>query len=95
MRAKWLSPYTRASETDAFLQTNIESENRAAAESDDCGELELIFGEETTPSESSSLPVKEPVEVAMTWKPPAVKPKTVEKRTKMVTGLASLLKEKP
>lgn len=98
MRAKWLSPYTTASETDAFLQTNIESENRAAAESDDCGELELIFGEETTPSESSSSsssPVKEPVEVAMTWKPPAVKPKTVEKRTKMVTGLASLLKEKP
>lgn len=99
MRAKWLSSYTRASQNDAVSETKSEAENDRclfAAESEDCGELELIFGEKTTsPSESSALPAKESIEVAMTWKLPAVKPKTVEKRTKMVTGLASLLKEKP
>lgn len=31
----------------------------------------------------------------VTWQPPALKPKSVGRGTKMVTGLASLLKEKP
>ncbi|KAJ1431570.1 hypothetical protein SESBI_07105 [Sesbania bispinosa] len=54
--------------------------------SSDSGELELIFGEEKADA----------VEVVVTpaWQPPAVKPKSVEKGAKVVTGLASLLKDK-
>ncbi|KAJ0035047.1 hypothetical protein Pint_24714 [Pistacia integerrima] len=97
MRAKWLSPFTVTScRNDSVSLTKTETESDEclfAAESDDCcGELELIFGEKTAPSES---PIKKSNEVTMTWQPPAVKPKTVERRPKMVTGLASLLKEKP
>lgn len=105
MRAKWLSPVTR--QNDDFSATETESpkdEGLAATESDDVGELELIFGEKTTPSSldaESSAPVKNSGEdgkekmEAMPWQPPVVKPKVVERGTKMVTGLASLLKEKP
>lgn len=55
------------------------------------GDLDLIFG---VPEEPIS-PAKTPA--AMTWQLPAVKPKSLEKGGKpkvVVTGLASLLKEK-
>ncbi|CAK9136668.1 unnamed protein product [Ilex paraguariensis] len=114
-RNKWLSPHTRTKlpppvPNDAVEETNTEGRNEdflVAVESD-CGEFELIFGEQTTSSEtdreqtssSSSLtsPVENPGEgekspptVSTPWQPPAVKPKTKV----LVTGLASLLKEKP
>ncbi|KAG8636757.1 hypothetical protein MANES_15G034600v8 [Manihot esculenta] len=103
MRAKWLSPFTR--QNDAISNTKPKSgkdECLVATESiDDCGELELIFGEKTAPRDTvSSSPSiisgdeKEKVGLG-TWQPPAVKPKSVDRGAKMVTGLASLLKEKP
>ncbi|KAA8527683.1 hypothetical protein F0562_035448 [Nyssa sinensis] len=72
----------------------------------DCGELELIFGETATLSEvahdeteSSSSPARNSGEekttvMASTWQLPAIKPKSCERAAKVVTGLASLLKEK-
>jgi hypothetical protein len=84
-----------------------EDEDKSLVTADgDCGELELIFGEETSPSEdslrwsSSSLSKnfgedEEVKEARPTWQPPAVKPKSVERGARVVTGLASLLKEKP
>uniref|UniRef100_A0A5B6ZWC9 Uncharacterized protein n=1 Tax=Davidia involucrata TaxID=16924 RepID=A0A5B6ZWC9_DAVIN len=75
----------------------------------DYGELELIFGEKTTTSsevdhdetKSSSSPARnsgeEKMAMAMavsTWQLPAIKPKSFERGAKVVTGLASLLKEK-
>ncbi|GKV53002.1 hypothetical protein SLEP1_g59552 [Rubroshorea leprosula] len=101
-RAKWLSPYTRAFEKVAA------SPKREIKEPTDCGELDLIFGEEIPPAEEipgESIPlslVKNTSDgdvIAATasspWQPPAVKPKSVDRGAKMVTGLASLLKEKP
>lgn len=98
MRAKWLSPFTRASQNDNVSNNKTETETEngqslsAELESDEGGELELIFGEKTPPPSLENNSVEA---VTMKWQPPAVKPKSVEKRTKVVTGLASLLKEKP
>lgn len=69
------------------------------------GELELIFGEKTTAAaEANSTETEAEAEgdggmfpaMACPWKPPAVKPKRCERGgAKVVTGLASLLREKP
>ncbi|CAN0857256.1 hypothetical protein LINGRAHAP2_LOCUS6695 [Linum grandiflorum] len=106
IRAKWLSPFTRLTDTAPVdckaeeHQTGGELSEGTA--SDECsGELELIFGEKATSENLSTSTATisggdeaTKVETAVAWEPPAVKPKSVEKRTKMVTGLASLLKEK-
>ena len=56
----------------------------------------MIFDKEKTVSSDENLGVKDLPKTPMTtWQPPAVKPKSVDKGTKIVTGLASLLKEKP
>ncbi|KAK7393735.1 hypothetical protein VNO78_22299 [Psophocarpus tetragonolobus] len=90
-------PEMAASSDDAEPYT-VSSDNAAASTETDCGELELIFGEKTSPpvpeTESGENKV-DSVVVAPAWQPPAVKPKSVEKGTKVVTGLASLLKDKP
>lgn len=110
MRAKWLSSYTRNPRSDTDLGTeNEEKEEKSSMTADcNCGELELIFGEKAAssgdnsqsspppPSPSNNTGESEEVkEVKPTWQPPAVKPKSVERGAKVVTGLASLLKEKP
>ncbi|KAF2290185.1 hypothetical protein GH714_003950 [Hevea brasiliensis] len=103
MRAKWLSSFTRQNETIPNTKSDSEKDECLVATeiSDDCGELELIFGEKTAELDpDSSSPKKisdedEKVKVdSATWQPPAVKPKSVDKGARMVTGLASLLKEK-
>ncbi|XVE65930.1 hypothetical protein DITRI_Ditri08aG0039300 [Diplodiscus trichospermus] len=91
MRAKWLSQFTRTSS-----QSDGVSAKTDCPEPADCGELDLIFGEEKMASMEENPGVENlPVTPATTWQPPAVKPKSVERGTKIVTGLASLLKEKP
>ncbi|XP_022722667.1 uncharacterized protein LOC111279868 [Durio zibethinus] len=94
MRAKWLSQFTRASSQSDDVSTKTDSK-----ETNDCvgcGELDLIFGEEKTVSSEENSGVKDLSETPITtWQPPAVKPKSIERGTKIVTGLASLLKEKP
>lgn len=78
-----------------------------AAEESECGELDLIFGEGTTPSDEPKSFLASPVKlsgeeakgltpVIVTWQPPVIKPMSCERGNRvMVTGLASLLKEKP
>ncbi|XP_071937983.1 uncharacterized protein [Coffea arabica] len=73
----------------------------------ECGELELIFGEQTTPSEKPKSSLSSPARISGevskgptpaigTWQPPVIKPKSCERGNRvMVTGLASLLREKP
>ncbi|KAJ6356540.1 hypothetical protein OIU78_004603 [Salix suchowensis] len=104
MRAKWLSTYTRSNENVSSNNSNKTEELKEEfPESDDCcGEFELIFGENSTlnPEPSISSPEKssgedEKVKVrTVVWQPPAVKSKGVDRGARMVTGLASLLKEK-
>lgn len=107
MKAKWLSPHTtiasapRATATEGY---DAAAENTEAAPENEYGELDLIFAEKT-PSSGSDLTILSPSEktsgeeekpVMMTWNTPAVKPKSCDGRTKVaVTGLASLLREKP
>ncbi|KAL5712471.1 hypothetical protein ACHQM5_014642 [Ranunculus cassubicifolius] len=73
------------------------------------GEFELIFGE--TEKSSLNSPVgtvsgelvssysgekEDKIRVAVSpWQPPAIKPKNLQRGGKIVTGLASILKEKP
>ncbi|XAR57310.1 hypothetical protein NMG60_11025393 [Bertholletia excelsa] len=82
-----------------------------AATESDFGEFELIFGEKISSSaDSESSPekiiVKDEIKPLPTtpaptpvspspWQLPAIKPKSCERGTKVVTGLASLLREKP
>lgn len=107
MRAKWLSPYTRATATnpqnDAAPVPEVPTViSDAPTETDnlsDCGELELIFGKSPSPPATPlPSPAENPISVekeAVKWQPPAIKPKSVERGARIVTGLASLLKEKP
>ncbi|XP_030456782.1 uncharacterized protein LOC115677708 isoform X1 [Syzygium oleosum] len=112
MRARWLSPYTRASKADAAddpAAADPDPEKAAGGEKEsaiegECGEFELIFGvdESVPPPPPPSSPEEEPEPSAGgagagEWRPPAVRPKSAEMGggAKVVTGLASLLKEKP
>nr|GMD75580.1 uncharacterized protein LOC109176122 isoform X2 [Ipomoea batatas] len=99
MKAKWLSPYSR-SYSPPPPPPEVEDEAEAVSE---CGELDLIFGDNTTPfvdennpsSEAKPSPSPKPAAMLM-WQPPAIKPKSCERANRViVTGLASLLKEKP
>jgi hypothetical protein len=61
----------------------------------DCGELDLILGDKTTPLPSSearnSFHCEKVKEALSTWQPPAVKPKIIDRE--VINGLASLLEE--
>lgn len=116
MRSKWLSPYTRTTPpwsrkvvNETTNPTETQAENKTSsitAKSDECGEFELIFGEEMSlsevvPSSSDPAPVgisgedEKTTVIVSTWQPPAIKRKSCERGAKVVTGLASLLREKP
>ncbi|XP_058105437.1 uncharacterized protein LOC131248928 [Magnolia sinica] len=97
MRAKWLSPYQRQKPIEESTPCQITTRNFS-------GEFELIFEEKNASvgkdsSDGVSYPASEEGEkitvVVSPWKPPAVKPKVVQEGAKMVTGLASVLREKP
>ncbi|KAG6597404.1 hypothetical protein SDJN03_10584, partial [Cucurbita argyrosperma subsp. sororia] len=113
MLAKWLSSPIRTADSVTNSPPEAEPEvilpqihNDPLVTDTDCGEFDLIFGEESSPSESvtgdpvspSSTSIssdkKLPAGTASPWQPPAVKPKSIDKGAKIVTGLASLLKEK-
>ncbi|KAL0551124.1 hypothetical protein IC582_010206 [Cucumis melo] len=115
MRAKWLSPHIRSKPPNPSVKeieiTNMEENenNEESPTETDCGELELIFGDEETmitSGESNSIASSPPPQeglyggkkAALTvtpWQPPAIKPKSLDRGAKIVTGLASILKENP
>ncbi|KAL0367167.1 UNVERIFIED_CONTAM: hypothetical protein Sradi_3606800 [Sesamum radiatum] len=119
MKSKWLSPHTRIThpkstsppENDAVEkptghQPQPQPQPEVMELPSDSGELDLIFGEETTSSFQSEPDLEEPkspVKISgeatpsTTWQLPAVKPKSLERghnnNKVVVTGLASLLSE--
>lgn len=107
VRAKWLSPCTRTTQRvqNDVAPVPVTEAVVSDAQTDhlsNCGDLELIFGEEAVTATDPSPPVENSVERAKVtgnsvgaWQPPAIKPKSVERGARIVTGLASLLKEKP
>lgn len=100
MLAKWLSAScTRENPppSSALHGENLSDGDGASTESE-CGELELIFGEKTSSPELETVPCGEkslPTVAMPAWQLPAVKAKSVERGAKVVTGLASLLRDKP
>ncbi|XXG68222.1 hypothetical protein AAC387_Pa06g1360 [Persea americana] len=100
MRAKWLAPYQRVTVKETGTETTpfpISTRNFS-------GEFELIFGERVSTGSKLSGEVAsvqaeasdEKIKVVVSpWQPPAVKPKVHQKGAKIVTGLASVLREKP
>ncbi|XP_061365607.1 uncharacterized protein LOC133308889 [Gastrolobium bilobum] len=110
MLAKWLSPSAAAAREKPkqppsySVKVSVQPETLSstgdgdATTDSDCGELELIFGEKMSlpePEVDSAGKKAESAVVTPAWQPPAVKPKSVERGAKVVTGLASLLKDKP
>lgn len=115
MRAKWLSSHIRskpppANPSEKEIEMTNENQNEQSPTETDCGDFDLIFGDETTttasPDTDDSIDSSPPPQrvsnggnkaaVTVTaWQPPAIKPKSLDRGTKIVTGLASILKENP
>ncbi|KAL6995914.1 hypothetical protein U1Q18_006048 [Sarracenia purpurea var. burkii] len=89
-------------------QTEGAADNPSLATTEaDFGELELISGEKISSSEDHTVETstwspavnsdgeKKLLAVVSPWQPPVIKAKSCERGTKVVTGLASLLREKP
>ncbi|KAG7028864.1 hypothetical protein SDJN02_10046, partial [Cucurbita argyrosperma subsp. argyrosperma] len=108
MLAKWLSSPIRTADSVTNSPPEAEPEvilpqihNDPLVTDTDCGEFdesspsESVTGDPVSPSSTSiSSDKKLPAGTASPWQPPAVKPKSIDKGAKIVTGLASLLKEK-
>ncbi|PIA31595.1 hypothetical protein AQUCO_04900117v1 [Aquilegia coerulea] len=109
MRAKWLSSYTRTTANSADEpiepvvlsdQSGIDPKTKSCSikTKNFSGDFELIFKEKSSfsgDSEDRSVQEERITVVVTPWEPPAIKPKSSQKGTKMVAGLASILKEKP
>ncbi|KAL6189564.1 hypothetical protein ACLB2K_040951 [Fragaria x ananassa] len=100
------SPEARTTITQKLKNDVVPAPENGTVVSDDrtdhlseCGEFELIFGEDAANSTDPSPDVEAKVTGNSTavgaWQPPAVKPKSVERGARIVTGLASLLAAKP
>ncbi|KAG6593868.1 hypothetical protein SDJN03_13344, partial [Cucurbita argyrosperma subsp. sororia] len=99
-------PNPSQNENEITDEDRSDSSEQSSLETD-CGEFEMIFDEETTTSpESDSMKSSPPPQkcfnggekaaVAVTpWQPPAIKPKSLDKGAKIVTGLTSILTENP
>uniref|UniRef100_A0A7N0TTF8 Uncharacterized protein n=1 Tax=Kalanchoe fedtschenkoi TaxID=63787 RepID=A0A7N0TTF8_KALFE len=88
MRSKWLAAHTRVKQQQE--EEEIEMSKSSDNESEDGGELDLIFGEKETESVNpGEVEVMKPA-----WHPPPIKPKSCERSGKaVVTGLAFLLRD--
>ncbi|XP_068650146.1 uncharacterized protein [Aristolochia californica] len=105
MRAKWLSPYQRVTiKSTNGNQNQNENETCLITTGNFAGEFKLCFSEKKSesgdfvppPPENSSQGGEEKITVVVSqWQPPAIKPKVPKKGANVVTGLASILREKP
>ncbi|XP_010932848.1 uncharacterized protein [Elaeis guineensis] len=101
MRAKWLSSYERTApiispEINEQRSNGEEEEVEARGESEDEKETDNSGGGATLSMVATAEAAAEEVTVAwLPWEPPAVKPKAADRGAKVVTGLASVLREKP
>ncbi|KAG4983661.1 hypothetical protein JHK87_028410 [Glycine soja] len=96
--AKWLSSSCTRANPPSSSAVNDSTENLIDGRESECGELELIFGEKASSPKPETFPGGEnslPSVVMPTWQPPAVRVRSVERGAKVVTGLASLLRDKP
>ncbi|KAK9282049.1 hypothetical protein L1049_004961 [Liquidambar formosana] len=109
VRAKWLSPYTRTTPTSTPTPTPTLTSTDATHQTlIPPTELGRSLGEESSVDEtgfepgesmfalSGSSSEEEKTTVVKQWKPPEIKPKmSSQTGVKIVTGLASVMKDKP
>ncbi|XP_057783321.1 uncharacterized protein LOC131001110 [Salvia miltiorrhiza] len=108
VKSKWLGPHTRIPAVNSAVQ-KPDDDPRPEPEvieflENERGELDLIFGEETSSSLSPESGMEKPsspvmfsgeISQSVTWQLPELRPKSLERGNKVVvTGLAALLKEK-
>lgn len=96
VNAKWVSPHTRTGGTSVVLHPSSSSNHpqlRNLVSGKPPNEAHTDSGELVPPSLSSIPGDKLPP--AKEWQPPAVKPKSLPIGVKIVTGLASVIGEKP
>ncbi|KAJ9188065.1 hypothetical protein P3X46_003460 [Hevea brasiliensis] len=107
VKAKWLSPYTRAIPTVSSHQPEPRPQKEqtlvpkgmnnfspgSGEEKDSVEDTELGEPVFSLSSESSVEEKKETV--VREWKPPEIKPKSFQKGVKIVTGLASVIEDEP
>ncbi|CAI9785701.1 unnamed protein product [Fraxinus pennsylvanica] len=101
VKAKWLSPYTRTT----LGVTGEEVKDLITTKTSSCVEFELIFGEKCSPNETNNsgnnsiftISNSTSSDKSMTplMKPLEIRPRSLQKGVKMVTGLASVIEDKP
>ncbi|KAJ4828608.1 hypothetical protein Tsubulata_004967 [Turnera subulata] len=92
IKAKWLSPHTRAVTVPPALtqnETNLKQGNQQPSEKTEGVEAKKEGEEEESAADELVTVVEE-------WKPPAVKPRSFKSGVRMVTaGLASVIEDEP
>ncbi|KAJ6412252.1 hypothetical protein OIU84_005334 [Salix udensis] len=107
IKAKWLSPHLRTTPPLSSKETDPELEKEKTLVQDGIAEIELSCQEKNAVeddaemgesmfdlSSEGSVAEEEVIEVKE-WKPPEVKPKSLQIGIKMVTGLASVIEDEP
>ncbi|KAG8370744.1 hypothetical protein BUALT_Bualt13G0015400 [Buddleja alternifolia] len=97
VKSKWLSPFARISSPIRISRNSPSSHGHdceteaMTTKTNSCdGEIELIFGEKIDGGDG----VKGAIPMAKRWEPPEIKPKSLNKGVKIVTGLASIIEDK-
>lgn len=100
IKAKWLSPHTRTTpplsskETDPQLEREIAELGLSCQEKNSVEDDTELGGSLYALSSEGSV-VEEDVIVVKEWKPPEVKPKSLQIGIKIVTGLAAVIEDEP
>ena len=105
IKAKWLSPHPRTTPPLSSKETDPEPETEKTLVQDGIAEIELScqeknaveddaeMGESMFALSSEGSVAEDEVITVKEWKPPEVKPKSLQIGIKMVTGLASVIED--
>ncbi|KAK6164595.1 hypothetical protein DH2020_001459 [Rehmannia glutinosa] len=97
VKAKWLSPFTRIGSTTISLTSTDETnkaliaKNSSSGDRTDNGDCVFVFSN----SEEDDDGIKSVTPLVKKWEPPEIRPKSLNKGVKIVTGLASIIEDKP
>ncbi|KAJ6736173.1 hypothetical protein OIU85_018383 [Salix viminalis] len=107
IKAKWLSPHPRTTPPLSSKETDPEPEKEKTLVQDGIAEIELSCQEKNAVEDDAEMDesmfalssegsvAEEEVIAVKEWKPPEVKPKSLQIGIKMVTGLASVIEDEP
>jgi len=107
IKAKWLSPHTRTTPPLSSKETDPQLEREQTLVQNEIAELGLSCQEKNTVADdtesggsvyalsSEGSVAEDEVLVVKEWKPPEVKPKSLQIGIKIVTGLAAVIEDEP